>query len=691
MTSRFSINLSESDDNLFCSASSSSSSSSENKKGRIPADESVIILDISDDKEPDYESLDVNQKKQPDNSVTTGLNPGLDLDLDLSLEVEMEGGDDPSLVCLKSMSYKQPEKSKQSSFEHVEILDLSDDNEEGKNNNAPKNGSKVFKDLPVLNDDNIPSLSFQFEFSPKKTSVKDRSAKQAGFGLQLSQADTIDLTSSPLQERNEILPPSSPLISRTESPKRKPESNKRISSVEHELLSFAKKQKSDSELFASSDDNIFNSPAHRSSTLPSKPTDSDAFMAKYLANSTSSSTSSSTSRPALRSSSKQPKASASGIASRVEKHNKQQQKLQQKEQLREQKIKQSELEEVNMARKWKRDVAVQDLIVNVHPEMLEDSEAFSGESLNKVLAELHVSVKPQHDISRYKFNGAYILMIQHRLRSKFDSKKGWFVPTPERIEEESFLIVFATAAEFGRLLKDVEHRDLNKHIESIRSLYANKKIIYIVQGVSEFVRKVENRKNREIAAQVRQIVQNSTNLPPTSGNTAAASTQNKRKRKASTTGKISGTLLDELGYANSRCFDTSFIHLQVTHSVRILQTSNSQDTCTWIGELLKDISTCFFTEFKPSTLDVRVKCGNNAQEVFKYALQQIKFVTPAVSQVLSHSYSNVCNMDAQIRARHKDGVQELADLKKERGQRIGNAMANSIKTLLTSKDPDEFL
>lgn len=376
-------------------------------------------------------------------------------------------------------------------------------------------------------------------------------------------------------------------------------------------------------------------------------------------------------------------AAAAKLCKQLQKEREKREKERERDQKKQDQIKKTQLLSVNKAINMDRKVAVKELIFKCHPDVVSEDGDW-GSTLKSHLSELEVRIKDD-DFWVSKFDSSYAVCIYHELISKYDKIHGIFVPSGKRVEEEPIILILSKAVDFAKLIKREDQ--LEAHIKKIRHLHPTKKIIYIVQGVVELVRKVENKKNQEMAAKVREMVANrSGSLNNTTG---------RRNRS-----KNSNSILEEMGHVDMRIFEESFVKLQVRFGIRIVQTVGSLDTVNWILDLLQDISTRFYKQSKAEAnpgseangLDVRIKSGNDAREVFTSALEQIKFVTPGVSRVLTDSYVNMFNMSVQLEDVGKNGVQEMAELRKGNGQtKIGNSIAQTIKTVLSSTDPDQFL
>lgn len=353
--------------------------------------------------------------------------------------------------------------------------------------------------------------------------------------------------------------------------------------------------------------------------------------------------------------------SSTGILARLHKLSQQQEKTHLKQ-----------LNLVNQTTRMNRSSTVNQLLVDCHID-LQSNPLF--DSFKSSFSDLAVSIK--YSSVSLKVNDAYLFSVNHKLSSKYDPSSAIFVPSSSYIESVNTLIVLSSATEYASLLTDKSFLHLDAHILSIKRLHPNKKIIYMVYGIPNLVRKIEATKNKHIAAQVRKYVHNS-------GSSVDTNNRNNSQSQSS------NPLLTELGHVDSSLFLLSFIHLLVSHSIHSLQPSSISDSSSWFSELLKDISTLFYKQHSHSLLFSKPKPSSTSSSSFQSALEQIKFVTPDVSKAIVNAYPTLSSLAADLKA----GPSRLADLKKGRAQgrhRVGKALAGSIKKVLESLDPDEFV
>lgn len=376
----------------------------------------------------------------------------------------------------------------------------------------------------------------------------------------------------------------------------------------------------------------------------------------------------------------------------MKKREKEQEKVQkaaERETKRQKKEQQKELNLMNQKKRMTRQTAIQELIIKCHPKLVDD-EDWGKYMKQEVFEGLSVENKiPEFGYQSYLIGNSHVLGIERRVISRYDKTRDMFIPIPERIEPEPTIIVLCKAVDYARLILSDDGKSLEEHIESIMDQHPRRKIIYIIQGALELVRKVANRKNQEMRAKIREIT-NGTN-----------GTSKKSKKKGNnTTNKDS--ILDELGGLDSSILEQSYIKLEVKYGFRLIHATGVVDAITWVTELLHDIGTDYYKRVKTDAgqgsaigEEVRVKCGNNMREVLINSLEQVKFVTPSIATNIADVYKNIykLSVDLSNESTPGAGVNELANLSKgsKAGQRIGPSLAQTLRTLLHSSDPDEFL
>lgn len=378
-------------------------------------------------------------------------------------------------------------------------------------------------------------------------------------------------------------------------------------------------------------------------------------------------------------------------AKRKEKELEKQRKQEEREQKRQERDKIKELNLVNRSNRMNRSAAYQELTLKFHATIYDIKEKDFGKRFKQHFVDnMSLKTTPSYIESSYIFDKAYAIAIERTISSRYDSDQEMFVPISPKTEAEPFLILYFEAKNYVQMLNN--NQKLEKHVASVKSAHPKKQLIYIVQGSVELVRRVANQKNREITTRVRELMNKSNN----------SSSSNKGKR---TSKKNSPNAEDEtytVEFINNKNFEKSFLHLQYKLGCRLVLTNNAEDTILWISELLYDIGTSYYKRIKKrpydnslpddlALMEKKVKSGNDAKEVFINSLCQIKYVTNGSAKEIAHRFQNMNRLSRELET--NQGFNALADLPKseESRMRIGNKLANSIKHILTSKDPNEFL
>ncbi|KAJ3477589.1 hypothetical protein NLG97_g8800 [Lecanicillium saksenae] len=233
-----------------------------------------------------------------------------------------------------------------------------------------------------------------------------------------------------------------------------------------------------------------------------------------------------------------------------EKEQKRQEREREKEERQRQRDVAAAIAEVNKA-KGNRKVSTKEMIVDI-PTSLPSTIKVQLETLLDGLEVQHLDYDGDLHVVRWR----------RKVNSKFDDESGQWVPTPLRIEKEEHALVFMAAEDMVQLALDDA---LDSHMSTIRRQYPNEKLVYVLQGVTTWMRKNRNIRNRQFAAGVRSQ--------------EAGQPANGRRRA------------DQAEYIDEDMVEDAILRLQVEHDVLIHHTAIPLETAQWISIFTQNIST----------------------------------------------------------------------------------------------------
>ncbi|KGQ03233.1 Crossover junction endonuclease eme1 [Beauveria bassiana D1-5] len=262
-----------------------------------------------------------------------------------------------------------------------------------------------------------------------------------------------------------------------------------------------------------------------------------------------------------------------------------------------------------------------------------------------------------------------VIKLRRKINSRFDDESGQWVPVPLRIEQEEHALVFMTAENLVRLAVD---DGLDAHMTSLRGQYPNEKLIYILQGVTAWMRKNRNIRNRQFAAGVRS--QNESQTAP-------------GRRRA-----------EPVEYIDEDMVEDTMLRLQVEHDVLIHHTAIPLETAQWISIFTQNISTIPYKRQKDEdTAGARfcmdsgqVRTGENTQDTYVRMLQEIFRVTAPIAYGVASEFSSVTKLVEGLEARGPNALEQLRKSANKDGafsdRAIGQAVSKRFYKIFTGTD-----
>ncbi|CAI2168802.1 756_t:CDS:2 [Funneliformis geosporum] len=299
---------------------------------------------------------------------------------------------------------------------------------------------------------------------------------------------------------------------------------------------------------------------------------------------------------------------------------KEQQRLERKKQKEEREVEKQRLKQIQEVNKIKYDKfeLCRELILDVSNNLSEKNlvDYFRD---NPKYSLLTINIF-QHDFPN-------IIKWRRKFTVEWDDELYAFMPIPEKIQEESFLLIYFEISEFTKLIKE---DILSNNINKIQETFISKRLIILIEGYESYCRRRKTQVNRNFTNAVRS---------------------------------------EEL------------LWLQVIAKCLIVHTKNIQDTAEMIGILSADIATI---PYKNRNCDLnfwaegQVRSGTDSSNTWLRMLQEIQFVTEPVARGIINAYPTVkslynayqrCltreeaeNLLTSVENRHHNYSQELENL-----------------------------
>lgn len=268
------------------------------------------------------------------------------------------------------------------------------------------------------------------------------------------------------------------------------------------------------------------------------------------------------------------------------------------------------------------------------PEMIVDlSTSFEGTSIGTQVGEYmkHLGVEKTFFGSRIP----NIVKWRRKVTSNYNEVAGRWEPCPLEIRPEGHVLCLLPAQELVDMVSADRVSDdstaLENHVLKIQGSYPGCKRIYIIEGLTAWMRKNKNTRNRSYqAAMKRQMEQNN---PPEDPSSTQPSGRKKAK-KATAPPPIDENIIED-----------ALLQLQVTHSCQIHHTAAQAESAEWIKNFTEHVSTVPYRQERKNFNDAafcmevgQVKSGEDNADTFIKMLQEVHRLTAPVAYGIAAYY-----------------------------------------------------
>ncbi|KIN01355.1 hypothetical protein OIDMADRAFT_145433 [Oidiodendron maius Zn] len=229
------------------------------------------------------------------------------------------------------------------------------------------------------------------------------------------------------------------------------------------------------------------------------------------------------------------------------------------------------------------------------------------------------------------------------ISSDYNEEAGQWVPVPTHIKRENHALFILSAKEFVELAIGEEGKDLDAHFLQLRAKFPSCKIIYLIEGLTAWMRKNKTIQNRKYTETVRN-----------QGQDEPAASQRAKKKK-------------QEEYIDEDLVEDALLRLQVKHGALIHHTAAMIETAEWILVFTQHISTIPY-RLREQALNTtfcmeagQVRSGEDAADTFTRMLQEMTQITAAVAHGIAAEHPTVRELTAALQ---RDGPLALQDCRK---------------------------
>lgn len=305
-----------------------------------------------------------------------------------------------------------------------------------------------------------------------------------------------------------------------------------------------------------------------------------------------------------------------------------------KQKLKEEKAKQKQLEadiaEVNKLKVDRKD-SVREMIIDL-PDSLKESS----------VANQTVEFMKRLGVDHNFFSGPVpnVVKWRRKKKAKYNAEAGHWEPCAFHIEEEKHVLCLVSAQDFVDMVipapDDEERESLDLHVLKIKSVYPECTPIYLIEGLTAWMRKNQNSRNRAFQAEVLRQYE----PPNNNGSTTSRGRGRKPKNKPETTPPVDDDTIED-----------ALLALQVAHSCLIHHTGAPADSAEWIKNFTEHISTIPYRRQRTEGNDAafcmdggQVKPGEDNHDTWVKMLQEVNRVTASMAYGIAGQYPSVTHL-----------------------------------------------
>ncbi|GMM32709.1 hypothetical protein DASC09_000340 [Saccharomycopsis crataegensis] len=199
--------------------------------------------------------------------------------------------------------------------------------------------------------------------------------------------------------------------------------------------------------------------------------------------------------------------------------------------------------------------------------------------------------------------------------------------------------------------------------------------VLILKGYNNLISKSKRKVNQQYVRKVRDMMD---------GNDPSQPSRNNSGRKSSKKSNRKETSLTEAQ------IESIIIDIQIRHDVHCFPINSIAESLMWLKAITYTINVAYYDQFSATNNELTttlgpIKSGDSPHDSFKYALQQLKFVTKSTSERITDKYTSI--MKLYNAANNKTSLGSGRDGKKLVNTRIDS----TIIKLFQSDNPDELL
>ncbi|KAK0704708.1 ERCC4 domain-containing protein, partial [Lasiosphaeris hirsuta] len=273
-----------------------------------------------------------------------------------------------------------------------------------------------------------------------------------------------------------------------------------------------------------------------------------------------------------------------------------------------------------------------------------------------------------------------VVKWRRKIKSRYNEELEHWEPIPMRVESETYAMVIVPADQFVELALGQSNNTLESHVVQMQTHFPSHTIIYLLEGISLWLRKNRTVRNRQFVSAVRDgLGGEQADAPP-------PSTQSRRRKAAPV-------------YIDEDTIEDALLQLQVLHGALIHHTSLPLETAQWIAVFTQHISTVPYRRQREETNAAsagfcmesgQVRTGDGARDTYLRMLQEVGRVTAPIAYGIASEYDSVAKL---VRGLEEHGPLVLEKVRKSANKdgaysdrTVGQAVSRRLHKIFTGRE-----
>ncbi|KAK7206379.1 hypothetical protein BZA70DRAFT_294659 [Myxozyma melibiosi] len=340
-----------------------------------------------------------------------------------------------------------------------------------------------------------------------------------------------------------------------------------------------------------------------------------------------------------------------------------------------------ELATVNVLKKDKR-AACAELIIDIDSEF---ALTEAGGQIAQSHRELGVGV-----FTDWRSSAGNMIKWRRKVRAEYNFALGHFVPIPEEIRKEQFLLIILPDVEFVGMVLD---ETIDEHVQSVRTRFPDSKLIYMIEGLYSLQNKIAAKSRREFNATVQNALREAEGETVTAA--AAGAARSRKQKKSDLEVRIENEY--KPGIHDER-IEEALIALQVRHYALVLHSATPAVSAENTTALTQSIGMIPYWRAQTNIHETvcmaggQVTIGRNVDDIFMRTMTQCKNVTEPLARMIVDKHGSLDKMMADVEV---NGARAFLHI--DRGsmtatkRRVGDKLASDLQFIFTCSDPDALL